>query len=131
MPRLIAILLLIVAAALPARAADRFDELIAKLVADGFAEKIEAAQALGELGDGRAIAPLRALADGRLYLRPADKQFVVVEPGATPAADLDKVRINNRLRNVIAASLSSLMLFSPERADRLVHLSSCPVLVVK
>jgi len=119
MSRVLALVLLIVAAALPARAADRFDELIAKLGTDGFAEKIAAAQALGELGDGRAIAPLRALAEGRLYVRPSDKQIVVIEPGAAPAAGLDKVRINNRLRNVIGASLSNLMLFSPERGDRL------------
>ena len=119
MPRLFALIFLILAAALPAQAAETFEELLAKLGADGFAEKIEAAEKLGELGDGRAIAPLRALADGRLYVRQSDKQVVVVDPGAAAAADLDKVRVNNRLRNVIGSSLSSLQLFSPERADRL------------
>jgi len=119
MRRVFAIAFVLLIAALPARAADRFEDLVGKLGADSFAEKIEAAQALGELGDGRAIAQLRALADGRLYVRQSDKQIVVVAPDATPAADLDKVRVNNRLRNVIATSLSSLMLFSPERADRL------------
>src|SRR4051812_32986286 len=48
-----------------ARAAS-LEDLIAGLGADGFNSKIEAVQGLGTLGDGRAIAALQALRDGRL-----------------------------------------------------------------
>jgi urea transport system permease protein len=109
-----------------ARAAD-LAELVGKLAADDFATKIEAAEALGALGDGQAIRALRALADGRLYTKGGKalvgdgKQFVDALTGApmADAGDPDKVRVNNRLRNVVTGALSKLALFSPERAERL------------
>jgi len=106
------------------------EELLAKLATDSFAEKVEAAEALGSLGDGRAIPALRALTDGRLYAR--KDAGPVIEDGSTfrdaltrqpvaglAAADLDKVRANNRLRGVLEGALSKLSLFSDVKAERL------------
>src|ERR1043165_3542656 len=111
---------------LPAQAAD-LAELVAKLAQDDFAAKIEATEALGTLGDGRAIPALRALADGRLYAG-KDGKALIGEAGkfsdaATGAAvadagDPDKVRVNNRLRNVVNGALSKLAIFSERKEDR-------------
>jgi len=104
-------------------------ELVRKLTADEFAAKIEAAEALGALGDGRAIPALRALSDGRLAARKGDGQALIADgnrfldavsgqPVAEPG-ETDRVRVNNRLRNVINGALSKLAIFSPDRNDRL------------
>jgi urea transport system permease protein len=101
-------------------------ELVGKLAADDFSTKIEAAEALGALGDGKAIPALRALADGRLYAGKDGKaligdgsKFADAITGAAVADGGDRVRVNNRLRNVVTGALSKLALFSPDRADRL------------
>src|SRR5262249_11984833 len=39
-------------------------------------------------------------------------------PAASPPSDLDQVRVNNRIRNVIAATLGNLTLLSPDPARR-------------
>ncbi|MBI3451357.1 MAG: urea ABC transporter permease subunit UrtB [Rhodospirillales bacterium] len=111
-------------------AADEFADLVAKLGADSFADKAEAAGALGALGDGRAIGALKALNDGRLSVT-GDKRLVIVDGkrlvdpviaadlGDAPGDGLERVRVNNRLRGAIAAALSKLQIFSPDRAERL------------
>jgi urea transport system permease protein len=126
---LIALLLLPCAA----RAAE-LKELVEALGADDFSAKIEAVQALGALGDPRAVTVLRALADGALYTT-AEHRLVIAEQdgetyktfdpidhaalGEAPADALDKVRVNNRLRGVIEAALGGLTLFSSAAGDRL------------
>ncbi len=116
--------------ALPAHA-QSFDDWVKKLASDDFPEKLEAAGKLGDLGDGRAIPALKALSDGTLYLRKSDGAALIADGprffeaasgkglGELPAGDVDKVRVNNRLRGVISASLSKLSLFSDDRATRL------------
>lgn len=111
--------------------AQQFDELVKKLASDDFGEKLDAAEKLGVLGDGRAIPALKALSDGNLFQRKADGAALIGDGsryfeaatgkalGELPASDLDKVRANNRLRGVISASLSKLSLFSDDRATRL------------
>jgi urea transport system permease protein len=109
-------------------------ELVDQLGADDFAAKIEAVQALGALGDARAVVALKALGDNALYTT-ADHKVVIAEPagdgfkmfdpvdrtelGEAPDDALDKVRVNNRLRGTIDAALGSLMLFSDNPDDRL------------
>ncbi|MBX3502560.1 MAG: urea ABC transporter permease subunit UrtB [Alphaproteobacteria bacterium] len=111
--------------------AQQFDELIKRLASDDFGEKLEAAEKLGALGDGRAVPALKALSDGNLYVRKADGAALIADGsryfeavggkalGELPADDVEKVRANNRLRGVISASLSKLSLFSDDRATRL------------
>jgi urea transport system permease protein len=111
--------------------AQQFDELIKKLAADDFGDKLDAAEKLGALGDGRAVPALKALSDGNLFVRKADGAALIADGsryfeaatgkalGELPAGDVEKVRANNRLRGVISASLSKLSLFSDDRATRL------------
>ncbi|MBM3569043.1 MAG: urea ABC transporter permease subunit UrtB [Alphaproteobacteria bacterium] len=114
--------------------ADPLADLIPKLGRGGFADKAEVAAELGALGDGRAIAALRALADGKLVTR-ADGSVAIAEPAGegvklahpltgadlgTSAADtVERIRINNRLRAAIAAALGALQIFSPNPEERL------------
>jgi urea transport system permease protein len=119
--------------AAPARAAT-YEALVQQLGSDDFAAKVAAAQALGQLGDPRAAAPLQALSDGRLYVD-GDGRVLLAESDAADARILDavtqqpaagvtldqlgKVRANNRLRGIIESSLAGLGLFSPDRDRRL------------
>jgi urea transport system permease protein len=121
-------------AARPAHAED-LPALITALGAEDFDGRIKAVDALGAFGDGHAIPALQALNDGNLYTTAADKRVVIAEskgdgyklsdpvtlaPLGDAAGDaVDKIRVNNRLRGAIAGALSQLMLFSPNREDRL------------
>src|SRR5215471_698157 len=125
----VAITLLLLAAAQPARA-DEFATLVSALAADSFAEKERAVGALGKLGDERAVAVLTALKDGRL-LRAPDGRVLISDPtklidpltgadfpaGAAEAPD--RIRVNNRLRGATEAALGELTLFSSDPATRL------------
>jgi urea transport system permease protein len=118
----------------PSHAAD-LPALIAALGAEDFDGRVTAVDALGAFGDGHAIPALQALNDGNLYTTTADKRVVIAEaqgsaykltdpvtlaPLGEAASDaVDKIRVNNRLRGSIAGALSRLMLFSPNREDRL------------
>jgi urea transport system permease protein len=118
---------------LMARAADLPDADLAKLVTglagDGFDDKLGAIDALGASGDSRAVAILKSLADGKLaatedkqvLVEVADGKFADAVTGAAvePAADPDRIRVNNRLRGEIDAALSHLTLYSTNPADRL------------
>jgi len=118
----------------PSHAAD-LSALIAALGAEDFDGRITAVDALGAFGDGRAIPALQALNDGNLYTVTADQRVVIAEGqggaykltdpvtlapiGEAASAAVGKIRVNNRLRGSIAGALSRLMLFSPNREDRL------------
>ena len=106
-----------------------FGKLVAGLAGDGFDDKIAAIDALGVSGDARAVAILKALTDGKLAATD-DKQMLVegaagsftdAVTGApvTPAAEPDRIHVNNRLRGHIDEALSHLTLYSPDPADRL------------
>jgi urea transport system permease protein len=114
--------------------ADDLHDLIDRLGSEGFADKEQAVTALADLGDGRAVAALRALNDGLLY-RTADGHIVIAEQGGDTyklfdpvdhaalgkAKDdaIDKLHVNNRLRGLIAGALSRLTLVGASRDDRL------------
>jgi urea transport system permease protein len=109
-------------------------DLVDQLGADDFGAKIVAVQALGALGDARAVVALKALGDNALYTT-ADHKVVIAEPapdgfkifdpidhtalGEAAEDALDKVRVNNRLRGTIDAALGGLMLFSDDPQDRI------------
>jgi urea transport system permease protein len=126
------IIVLFTLVALPAFAAD-LRELVDQLGSDDFAKKQTAVEALGALGDGKAVAALKALAEGNLYTT-VEKRAVIAEPagdgwsltdpvtGERSEAgkdDIEKVRVNNRLRGAIDAALGRLTLFSAKREERL------------
>ncbi|MBO0736367.1 MAG: urea ABC transporter permease subunit UrtB [Alphaproteobacteria bacterium] len=121
--------LMLLAAALPARGQE-FATFLAALRADSFADKEQAVAALGKLGDGRAVAVLTALKDGRLLKAPDGRVIISQPPNLIDpmtgevvpdltADALDRVHINNRLRGAIEGALGELTLFSADPAARL------------
>ncbi|MGQ9370099.1 urea ABC transporter permease subunit UrtB [Azospirillum sp. A39] len=143
MPRLAALLVaLLLALAPPARAADEaaFADAVRGLAVDGFSEKAAAAEALAATGDPRALAVLRAMAEGALYVRKADgavvlgeragREIALTDP-ATGAAlgnvgsrDLSKITVNNLLRTTLAAAIGRLEIADPDPARRLAAAAS-------
>jgi urea transport system permease protein len=126
-------LLLLVLAALPARAAD-LGGIVAGLGGDSFSSKEQAIVALGNTGDPKAVPILQALGSDRLRTT-SDGRIVLMETtgGITRLLDaatgeelkdlapdsLDRIIVNNRLRGAIEAALGGLTLFSPDRWARL------------
>jgi len=109
--------------------------LVGNLTVGGFGERGSAIAALAASGEDRAAPILEALAAGQLYVRTADKLVVIGKGdgnalalsdaisgkavGSAPEADLERVRVNNRLRGAIEAAVGSLTLMSPNPATRL------------
>jgi urea transport system permease protein len=131
--RLAALALLLLAAALPARA-DDFTDLVAALGSDSFAAKEKAIFDLGKLGDARAVPILTGLANDALLRAPDGKVVLSLNAGGTTrlvdaasgaeiaglkADDLDRIRVNNRLRGAIETAIGELSLFSTDPAARL------------
>jgi urea transport system permease protein len=101
----------------------------------GFPATEKAIEALAATGDGRAAVALGALGDGDLHVRKADSTVLVArrkggayaltDPitgeamGEAQSAELDKLKVNNRLRRTIRAALGALTLRSPDAAVRL------------
>jgi urea transport system permease protein len=111
-------------------AAEDFDTVVAGLGADSFAAKEQAVIALGKLGDGRAVPVLMALKDGLLLK--ASNGRILIAGAATPlnpitgaevsdvsSDQLERIRVNNRLRSAIEGALGALTLFSPDPVARL------------
>jgi len=131
--RVIMLALLLIVAAAPARA-DDLAGAVAGLGGDSFAAKEKAVVALGKLGDPRAVPILKALSEDRLRKAP-DGRVVILNTigGTTKLSDaatgqevsdlgpdsLDRIIVNNRLRNAIDGALGALTLFSPDRNARL------------
>ena len=108
----------------------RFAAQVEALAQGGFQQKIEAVGAIAGGGDERAEAVLTAMLEGRLYVRSADGRVLIgreqgavvvlldpiggAEIGQAPAADLDEVSLNNRLRGALRGALGSLSLGSAD-----------------
>lgn len=127
MKRLILLLVLLLAA-LPARAQDAFVAALPGL-GGGFAAQVETVERLGAAGDPRAIPVLRALSDGRL-LRRADGTLLLrdgttLTDAATtavveaPSPEPQRININNRVRVALRGALGRLQIVSPDPAERL------------
>ncbi|MBV8937823.1 MAG: urea ABC transporter permease subunit UrtB, partial [Alphaproteobacteria bacterium] len=69
-------LTLLAIAVAPLARADEFATLLSDLAGGSFADKEKAVIALGRLGDGRAVAVLTALKDGRLIKAPDGRILV-------------------------------------------------------
>jgi urea transport system permease protein len=116
-----------------ASAAD-LKQLVDQLGADDFSSKIQAVQDIAALGDSRAVAVLKAVADGSLYVTAGHHvvlaeaegdHFKTFDPvdhaplGDAATDDIEKLRVNNRLRSAIDAALGSLTLVGGSLQDRL------------
>ena len=114
--------------------ADAYTDAIAGLASPGFAEKVAAIEALGRLGDSRAIPVLEAMADNQLYTRKADGRLVIGSGGRditlTDAAtgealgpatsrDLTRINANNAIRTTVGAAVGRLQIGDPDPAKRL------------
>jgi len=109
--------------------------LVGNLAVGGFSERETAITALATSGEERAAPILEALAAGQLYVRTSDKLVVIgrtdgnqlalseaisgKSAGSAAEADLERVRVNNRLRGTIEAAVGSLTLMSPNPRVRL------------
>ena len=107
------------------------DDALAKFTADDFSDTADGINDIAASGSARAETIIRALQDGRLMFS-AERKAVYIKDDADklvdaatgqpvagePPADLDNVRINNRLRGVIDATLGGLTLLSRDPATR-------------
>jgi urea transport system permease protein len=137
MPRLAGLLLALAAMVLlmpPLAAAADFPTLVQQLGADDFDGKLQSIQALGALGDPRAVRVLKALENDGLYTTADHKVVIATETddgfslsdpltgkplGKVGSDAVNQVMVNNVLRGAVDSALAGLMLFSERREDRL------------
>jgi urea transport system permease protein len=107
------------------------EEGIAHFTADDFDETLTGLNEVAASGSPRALAIIRALQDGQL-LYSAEKKAVYVKDDSgkltdaatgqpiagEPPADLDNVRLNNRVRGAIDAALGGLTLLASDANAR-------------
>jgi urea transport system permease protein len=113
----------------PANASD-LQSALARFAADDFAETGTAIEEIAASGAPQAEVILTSLSAARLFIDPATKQVywrtpagvvhdaATGEPVATSPAGLTNVRINNRLRRVLANAIGALTLMAPEPQRR-------------
>ena len=132
--RLFALLLLLVCAA-PAAAQDDPAALLAALAGKNYKDTEAAIAAIAASRDDRFVAALEALGEGDLYARKSDGVIVIAHKavgkldltdplsgeslGEAGSRDLERVKVNNRLRRAIRSAIGSLTLMSPNPTVRL------------
>src|SRR5262245_31809017 len=106
--------------------ADAYEDALAHFCADGFDDTIEGINAVAASGHPLAEKVIGALQARRLMFSAEQKQVYFKDeadslfdaasgsPAASAPSDLEEVRVNNRIRNIIAATLGSLTLLSPD-----------------
>jgi urea transport system permease protein len=115
--------------------AQSLEDSLAGLDAPSFADKQATVDVLATIDDERVVPILVALEDGRLFRRKEDGLFVIGEKrgrafaltsaltgealGEARSRDLDKIKVNNKLRGAIMAALGRLQLGDPDPARRL------------
>ncbi len=108
--------------------------LVDALAKGSFVERGTAIQALVASGDAAAVPVLQALTDGNLFARKSDKKVFLAAPdgdafrlsdpvshtdaGIAQKVDLEKIKVNNALREMIAGAMSGMTLFSPDSKTR-------------
>jgi urea transport system permease protein len=132
---LIAFLLAVAFAPMPALAQDDFAAQINALGPGSFADRGKAMDVLVLTGDERVPPVLQALSDGNLYIRKSDGKVVIAtkaggdlaatdpvdgtDLGPLPSADLEKIKSNNGLRGKIRTAIGKMTLLSPDQPTRL------------
>jgi len=122
----------VVCVAANAARADAYEDALAHFLADSFDDTIEGINAVAQSGHPLAEKVIVALQDGRLlfseeqkrvfFKDEADRLFDAASGSpatGSPPADLSQVRLNNRLRRIIEATLGGLTLLAPDPAKRL------------
>ena len=117
-------------AALPA-VAGPYEDALPNFLTDDFGDTAEAIEKVAGSGDARAGQLLEALSDGRLLYSAEAKKVLIkdrsdklvdAETGAAVEKapdDADPVRLNNRLRGMLAATMGLLTLQSPDAGRRM------------
>ena len=128
-----ALIAALLAAVLPAHAAD-LRALVDGLGQGSYTDTERQIGAIAATGDPAAAPALEALAAGDLYVRKADgvvfiavkagSGFALTDPltgepaGEATGAEVEKIKVNNKLRRVIRAALGALTLMSPDASVR-------------
>jgi urea transport system permease protein len=112
--------------------ADAYEDALAHFLADSFDDTIDGINAVAASGHPLAEKVIVALQDGRLLFSAEQKRVFFKDEAdrlfdaasGSPAtdstpADLSPVRLNNRLRRIIEATLGGLTLLAPDPAKRL------------
>jgi urea transport system permease protein len=115
--------------------AQSFEDAVGTLNAESYDAKARAVDQLASLRDGRAIPILAAMADGRLFVRESDGVLVIghkegrhyrltgaldgQDHGVASSRELDKIKVNNRVRGAIKAALGRLQLQDADPQRRL------------
>ena len=120
-------LLMLLAPMVGAHAA-AIDDALTKFAGGSYTDTSDAIDALAASGDERALDIITALKDGKLYFTSDGKAYIKAASGyldaatgeavAAEPADLTKIRVNNRIRNAIAAALGQLQLMSADPQKR-------------
>jgi urea transport system permease protein len=104
--------------------------LVAALAEGSFSDKAKAIEALAATGDPALVPLFDAFAEGRLFLRKADKAVVILKDdqafdpltgaslGKAETSALEKIKVNNNLRRVLKAAVSGLSMNSADPAAR-------------
>ena len=128
----LAFLAALLAVAIAPAEAGPFDDALAGFTADSFSDTGDAINAVAASGNPLAARVLEALQDARLlFSAEAKKVFIKDKAGklydaatgtalaGAPPADLDNVRLNNRLRGALDAAIGSLTLMAADPARRI------------
>jgi urea transport system permease protein len=120
----------VVCVAANAARADAYEDGLAHFLADSFDDTIQGINAVAASGHPLAEKVLVALRAGRLLFSAEQKRVFFKDeadslldaasgsPAASSPSDLAQVRLNNRLRNILTATLGNLTLLSPDPARR-------------
>ncbi|MCC6983678.1 MAG: urea ABC transporter permease subunit UrtB [Bauldia sp.] len=120
----------------PAAAQTDLRALINALGAGGFPEIEAGLRAITQAGDSAAVPAVTALGEGDLYVRTSDSQVVIAierargqfaltdavtgeSLGEAAEAEIERIRLNNRVRRAIRDTLGALTLMSDNPATRL------------
>ena len=107
-----------------------YEDALAGLTTDSFSDTADAIDTLAASGDRRTGPLLEALKDKRLLFSADGKRVFIKdrsdkltdaasgESVATPPADIENVRLNNRVRGMLDAALGSLTLMAKEPGRR-------------
>jgi urea transport system permease protein len=126
-----AILVAFLCVAAPAARAQTIEETLARFATDRFPDTARAVEEIARSGHPMSLDIVEALADGKLAWRPSDRRlYIVGADGGTRAAEtgrpepdsdaagLRRVRVNNPVRQTIAAALGVLRLNAADPAQR-------------
>ncbi|MGZ3322481.1 MAG: urea ABC transporter permease subunit UrtB [Xanthobacteraceae bacterium] len=122
----------VLGAPMPGAQAGPYEDALSRFSADSFDQTIEGINEVVASGNARAAAIITALQEGRLLFSAESKRIFIGEPpdrlsdaatgepvAGSPPADLAPVRLNNRLRRIVEATLGSLTLMAPDPGKRL------------